>query len=68
MAFAISALHTTTELKQSIVGICAYEKQGLVDVRREEVERTVWGGGLPTKGLVDSVKETQRLKLGSLGK
>ena len=75
LSFALSALHSTTELlKQTIYDICAYKgKETLLEEMREEVARVIAESGWTTKGLaemrlIDSVlKETQRLKPGSMG-
>jgi len=72
IAFAISAMHTTSELlKQALLDICMHPK--LVPALREEAKNAVEESGWSTAGvfkmqLLDSaVKETQRLKPGSLG-
>ncbi|KAE8376785.1 cytochrome P450 [Aspergillus bertholletiae] len=71
LGFAIGALHTTTELlKQAILDICMHPE--LVQPIREEAQQAIQEGGWTTAGvfkmqLLDSVvKETQRLKPGSL--
>ncbi|KAG5218141.1 putative O-methylsterigmatocystin oxidoreductase [Trichophyton interdigitale] len=71
LAFAVSALHTTTELlKQTLLDICMHP--GLVQPIRDEVEEAVSQHGWTTAGLfkmqiLDSViKESQRLKPGLL--
>ncbi|KAF2623086.1 cytochrome P450 [Macroventuria anomochaeta] len=71
LAFAISAMHTTTELlRQALLDICAHPY--LIQPLREEAEAAVAKHGWTTAGLsqmqlLDSVvKETQRLKPGSL--
>ena len=72
IAFAISAMHTTSELlKQALLDICMHPD--LIPVLRDEAQKAVEGSGWTTAGvfkmqLLDSaVKETQRLKPGSLG-
>jgi hypothetical protein len=72
IAFAISAMHTTSELlKQAILDICINPE--LVPVLREEARKDVEESGWSTAGvfkmqLLDSaIKETQRIKPGSLG-
>ncbi|KAK2803977.1 hypothetical protein FQN50_006783 [Emmonsiellopsis sp. PD_5] len=71
IAFAISAMHTTTELlKQALLDICMHPE--LIPAIRKEVSKAVEESGWTTAGLfkmqlLDSVvKETQRLKPGSL--
>ncbi|KAK2787737.1 hypothetical protein FQN53_004760 [Emmonsiellopsis sp. PD_33] len=71
IAFAISAMHTTTELlKQALLDICMHPE--LIPALRKEVSEAVEESGWTTAGvfkmqLLDSViKETQRLKPGSL--
>ncbi|KAL2009416.1 hypothetical protein VTN00DRAFT_5223 [Thermoascus crustaceus] len=71
LGFAIAALHTTTELlRQTLLDICAHPE--LIQPIRDEVKRAVDESGWTTAGLfkmqlLDSViKETQRLKPGSL--
>lgn len=71
LAFAISAMHTTTELlRQTLVDICLHPE--LIQPLRDEVEAAVGRNGWTTAGmfqmrLMDSViKETQRMKPGSL--
>lgn len=71
LSFAISALHTTTELlKQAILDVAAHPE--LIEPLREEIKAVVNERGWTTAGLfkmrlLDSVvKETQRLKPGSL--
>lgn len=73
LAFAVSALHTTTELlKQTLLDICMHPD--LVQPIRDEVKKAVSQHGWTTAGLfnmqiLDSViKESQRLKPGLLGK
>lgn len=72
LGFAIGALHTTTELlRQSLLDICAHPE--LIQPIRDEVKKAVNESGWTTAGLfkmqlLDSIiKETQRLKPGSLG-
>lgn len=72
IAFAISAMHTTSELlKQALLDICMHPD--LIPVLRDEAQKAVEESGWTTAGvfkmqLLDSaVKETQRLKPGSLG-
>lgn len=72
IAFAISAMHTTSELlKQTLLDICMHPD--LIPVLRDEAQKAVEENGWTTAGvfkmqLLDSaVKETQRLKPGSLG-
>lgn len=72
IAFAISAMHTTSELlKQTLLDICMYPY--LIPAIRHEVKTAVQESGWTTAGvykmqLLDSViKESQRLKPGSLG-
>lgn len=71
LAFAISAMHTTTELlKQTLVDICLHPE--LIEPLRKEAEAAIKRHGWTTAGLfqmqlMDSViKETQRMKPGSL--
>ncbi|KAJ5393006.1 hypothetical protein N7465_011980 [Penicillium sp. CMV-2018d] len=71
IAFAISAMHTTSELlKQALLDICMHPD--LIPVLRDEAQKAVEESGWTTAGvfkmqLLDSaVKETQRLKPGSL--
>ncbi|KAL7894277.1 cytochrome P450 [Trichoderma sp. SZMC 28014] len=71
LAFAISAMHTTTELlKQTLVDICLHPE--LIKPLRDEAKAAVGQYGWTTAGmfqmqLMDSViKESQRLKPGSL--
>ncbi|KAJ5205144.1 Cytochrome P450 [Penicillium cf. griseofulvum] len=71
IAFAISAMHTTSELlKQTLLDICMHPD--LIPVLRDEAQKAVEESGWTTAGvfkmqLLDSaVKETQRLKPGSL--
>ncbi|KOS44158.1 hypothetical protein ACN38_g4890 [Penicillium nordicum] len=71
IAFAISAMHTTSELlKQTLLDICMHPD--LIPVLRDEAQKAVEENGWTTAGvfkmqLLDSaVKETQRLKPGSL--
>ncbi|EGD90499.2 hypothetical protein H112_01960 [Trichophyton rubrum D6] len=71
LAFAVSALHTTTELlKQTLLDICMHPD--LVQPIRDEVKKAVSQHGWTTAGLfnmqiLDSViKESQRLKPGLL--
>ncbi|EFQ99625.1 ent-kaurene oxidase [Nannizzia gypsea CBS 118893] len=71
LAFAVAALHTTTELlKQTLLDICMH--LDLVQPIRDEVEEAVSQHGWTTAGLfkmqiLDSViKESQRLKPGML--
>lgn len=73
LAFAVSALHTTTELlKQTLLDICTHPE--LIQPIRDEVTEAVSQDGWTTAGLfkmqlLDSViKESQRLKPGLLGK
>lgn len=68
----MAALHTTTELtKQAILDVCSHQE--LMGPVREEVQGGVGESGWSTAGvfkmqLLDSIlKETQRLKPGSLG-
>ncbi|KAJ5630921.1 uncharacterized protein N7484_011021 [Penicillium longicatenatum] len=70
-SFAISAMHTTSELlKQALLDICMHPK--LIPDIRYEASKAVEESGWSTAGvfkmrLLDSVvKETQRLKPGSL--
>lgn len=72
IAFAISAMHTTSELvKQALLDICMHPD--LIRVLRDEAQKAIEESGWTTAGvfkmqLLDSaVKETQRLKPGSLG-
>lgn len=72
IAFAISAMHTTSELlKQALLDICMHPY--IIPVLRDEAQKAVEESGWTTAGvfkmqLLDSaVKETQRLKPGSLG-
>jgi cytochrome P450 len=72
IAFAISAMHTTSELlKQALLDICMHPE--LIPDIRYEASKAVEESGWSTAGvfkmrLLDSVvKETQRLKPGSLG-
>lgn len=72
LAFAISALHTTTELlKQTILDICTHPE--LIQPIRDEIKNAIAESGWTTAGLfkmrlLDSVvKESQRLKPGTLG-
>lgn len=71
IAFAISAMHTTSDLlKQALLDICMHPK--LIPTIREEVKQAIGESGWSTAGvfkmqLLDSaVKETQRLKPPSL--
>ncbi|KAK2868056.1 hypothetical protein FQN49_003207 [Arthroderma sp. PD_2] len=71
LAFAVSALHTTTELlKQSLLDICTHPE--LIQPIRDEVKEAVDKDGWTTASLfkmqlLDSVvKESQRLKPGLL--
>jgi hypothetical protein len=71
LAFAISAMHTTSELmKQVLVDICLHPE--LIQPLREEAAAAIEESGWTTAGvfkmqLMDSViKETQRLKPGTL--
>lgn len=71
LAFAISAMHTTSELmKQVLVDICIHPE--LIQPLRDEANAAVAESGWTTAGvfkmqLLDSViKETQRVKPGSL--
>ncbi|KAL7935003.1 cytochrome P450 [Trichoderma chlorosporum] len=71
LAFAISAMHTTTELlKQTLVDICLHPE--LISPLRDEAKAAIGQHGWTTAGmfqmqLMDSViKESQRLKPGSL--
>ncbi|KXG49543.1 Cytochrome P450 [Penicillium griseofulvum] len=71
IAFAISAMHTTSELlKQTLLDICMHPE--LIPVLRDEAQKAVEESGWTTAAvfkmqLLDSaVKETQRLKPGSL--
>lgn len=71
IAFAISAMHTTSELlKQALLDICMHPD--LIPVLRDEAQKAVEESGWTTAGvfkmqLLDSaVKETQRLKPGLL--
>ncbi|KAF7532699.1 hypothetical protein G7054_g7722 [Neopestalotiopsis clavispora] len=71
LAFAISAMHTTTELlKQTLVDICLHPE--LIQPLRDEAQSAVEQHGWTTAGfyqmqLMDSViKESQRMKPGSL--
>ncbi|KAF3483805.1 cytochrome P450 [Arthroderma uncinatum] len=71
LAFAVSALHTTTELlKQTLLDICTHPK--LIQPIRDEVSEALKEDGWTTAGLfkmqlLDSViKESQRLKPGLL--
>ncbi|KAI4603901.1 hypothetical protein KJ359_000021 [Pestalotiopsis sp. 9143b] len=71
LAFAISAMHTTTELlKQTLVDICMHPE--LIEPLRSEAEAAIGQNGWTTAGtfqmqLMDSVvKETQRMKPGSV--
>ncbi|KGO64075.1 Acyl transferase/acyl hydrolase/lysophospholipase [Penicillium italicum] len=71
IAFAISAMHTTTELlKQTLLDVCMHPK--LIPAIKDEVKKAVEESGWTTAGLfkmqlLDSVlKESQRLKPGSL--
>lgn len=73
LGLAIGALHTTTELfKQSLLDISAHPE--LVQQIRQEVIEAVRESGWTTAGLykmqlLDStIKETQRMQPGSLGK
>jgi cytochrome P450 len=72
IAFAISAMHTTSELlKQALLDICMHPE--LIPAIRDEANKAVEESGWSTASvfkmqLLDSaVKETQRLKPGSLG-
>lgn len=72
IAYAISAMHTTSELlKQALLDICMHPE--LIPAIRNEaktaVEESGWTiAGLFKMELLDSaIKETQRLKPGSLG-
>lgn len=72
IAFAISAMHTTSELlKQALLDICVDPE--LVSAIRDEINKAVEESGWSAAGvfkmqLLDSaVKETLRLKPGSLG-
>ncbi|CAG8897194.1 unnamed protein product [Penicillium egyptiacum] len=71
IAFAISAMHTTSELlKQALLDICMHPD--LIPVLRDEAQKAIEESGWTTAGvfkmqLLDSaVKETQRLKPGLL--
>ncbi|KAJ5822380.1 Cytochrome P450 [Penicillium robsamsonii] len=71
IAFAISAMHTTSDLlKQAILDICMHPD--LIPVLRDEAHKAVEESGWTTAGLfkmqlLDSaIKETLRLKPGSL--
>lgn len=71
LAFAISAMHTTTELlKQTLVDICLHPE--LINPLRDEAKAAIEQYGWTTAGmfqmqLMDSViKESQRMKPGSL--
>ncbi|KAI9932136.1 hypothetical protein MW887_009645 [Aspergillus wentii] len=71
IAFAISAMHTTSELlKQALLDICMHPE--LIPAIRDEAKKAVEESGWTTAGvfkmqLLDSaIKETQRLKPGSL--
>ncbi|KAM5495798.1 hypothetical protein McaMca56_005146 [Microsporum canis] len=71
LAFAVSALHTTTELlKQTLLDVCTHPE--LIQPIRDEVTEAVSQDGWTTAGLfkmqlLDSViKESQRLKPGLL--
>ncbi|KAJ5144043.1 uncharacterized protein N7515_002830 [Penicillium bovifimosum] len=71
IGFAISAMHTTSELlKQSLLDICMHPD--LIPVLRDEANKAIEESGWTTAGvfkmqLLDSaVKETQRLKPGLL--
>lgn len=72
LGFAMAGLHTTTQLlKQAVLDICGQPE--LVSPLRDEIETAVAESGWTTAGLykmqvLDSVvKETLRLKPGSLG-
>lgn len=72
VAFAISAMHTTSELlKQALLDICMHPE--LITAIRKEAKTAVEESGWTIAGvfkmeLLDSaIKETQRLKPGSLG-
>jgi cytochrome P450 len=72
LAFAMSAMHTTSELlKQTVLDIC--KNPELIQSIRDEVDAAISESGWTTAGLfkmqlLDSVvKESQRLKPGSLG-
>jgi cytochrome P450 len=72
LGYAMGALHTSTELlKQTLLDI--YSHPELIQPIREEVKKAVEEGGWSKEGvfkmqLLDSVvKESQRLKPGSLG-
>lgn len=71
LAFAIAAMHTTTELlKQTLVDICLHPE--LITPLRDEAKAAIGQHGWTTAGmfqmqLMDSViKESQRMKPGSL--
>jgi cytochrome P450 len=71
LAFAIAAMHTTTELlKQTLVDICLHPE--LITPLRDEAKAAIEQYGWTTAGmfqmqLMDSViKETQRMKPGAL--
>lgn len=72
IAFAVSAMHTTSELlKQSLLDICMHPL--LIPVLRDEAQKAIKESGWTTAGvfkmqqLDSAVKETQRLKPGLLG-
>jgi hypothetical protein len=72
IAFAIGAMHTTSELlKQTLLDICMHPE--LIPILRDEAQKAVEESGWTTASvfkmqLLDSaVKETLRLKPGSLG-
>lgn len=72
IAFAISAMHTTSELlKQALLDICMHPEliPPITDEASKAVEESGWStAGVFKMQLLDSVlKETQRLKPGSLG-
>ncbi|KAJ5336042.1 Cytochrome P450 [Penicillium brevicompactum] len=71
IAFAISAMHTTSDLlKQALLDICMHPE--IIPALREEATQAIRESGWSTAGvfkmqLLDSaIKETQRLKPGSL--
>ncbi|CAG8152191.1 unnamed protein product [Penicillium nalgiovense] len=71
IAFAVSAMHTTSELlKQSLLDICMHPL--LIPVLRDEAQKAIKESGWTTAGvfkmqqLDSAVKETQRLKPGLL--
>ena len=72
IAFAISAMHTTSDLlKQALLDICMHPE--LIPAIRDEANKAIEESGWTTAGvfkmqLLDSaIKETQRLKPGILG-